>query len=138
MSDNWVLNNDAVITPEQIFSTVMSFLGCNGDTGAQAQFAERCRGAALDCINAAIQEVNRINREFSPNDITPSAVTAFDTQITAASVVAYSVLPLKTAVLVALRYDPKTAQILDKMYQTAFALYRSSAPAVAEPIKEVY
>lgn len=138
MTDNWVLNSDVNITAEQIFSIMSSFMGVNGSEDAQAHAAERFRPAALDCINAAISEVNRINRDFSPNDITPSSVTSFETQITAVSAVAYSVLPLKAAALLALRFDPKTAQQLNRMYETAFSMYRSSAPASASPITEVY
>ncbi|MBP5238369.1 MAG: hypothetical protein ILO64_05235, partial [Clostridia bacterium] len=105
MNDNWVIKTEVSVSAEKIFSVMTSFLGINGSLGAQEQIADRCRPGALDCINAAIHEVNKINREFSENDITPSAVTSFETSITAVSAVAYNVLPLKAAIFLALRYD---------------------------------
>ena len=136
MNDNWVIKTEVSVDAEKIFSVMTSFLGINGSLGAQEQIADRCRPGALDCINAAIHEVNKINREFS--NITPSVVTSFEESVTAVSAVAYNVLPLKAAIFLALRYDVKTAQILQKIYDMTFEIYHGAAPAKAGPISEAY
>ena len=138
MNDNWVIKTEVSVSAEKIFSIMTSFLGINGSLGAQEQISERCRPGALDCINAAIHEVNKINREFSNNDITPSVVTSFEESVTAVSAVAYNVLPLRAATFLALRYDVKTAQILQRIYDMTFEIYHGAAPAKAGPISEAY
>ncbi|MBO4501339.1 MAG: hypothetical protein J5760_03770 [Clostridia bacterium] len=138
MNDNWIMDSNVQLTAEDIFGAVCSFLGCNGSVGSLEQIAARCKPGALDCINAAICEVNRINRAFSGSDISPAAVSSFDTQITSIAAVAYSLLPLKAAIFLAMRYDISTAAFLKKLYDTTMKLYHDAVPAERECITEVY
>ncbi len=138
MRDNWVIETNVSITAERIFGIITSFLGCNGSEGTLEQISARCRPAAIDCINAAIQEVNRINFGITGNDISPSSVSAFETSVTAIGSVVYSLLPIKAAELLAVRYDMQSALFLKKLYDTTFQMYRAAIPAEAAPITEVY
>ena len=137
MRDNWVIDTRVTTTAEKIFGIMTSFLGCNGSEDTLEQISARCRPAALDCINAAIGIVNRVNRGFCGEDISPEAVTAFETSITCIGSVAYGLLPLKAAEMAAIRFEMNVASTLGRLFETSYRMYCKAIPAQTHAITEV-
>lgn len=126
------------LTAEAVFEKAVSYMGLKESDGTPTAAASMLASASPDAISAAIIYSNEANVKICGKPIIPCDITDMDTKIEVTESVAETILPLKTAVILAARYDTELSAYLDKMCESFRYELMKCRKAAAFPISEAY
>ena len=126
------------LTAEAVFEKAVSYMGLKASDGDLTAAASMLEAESADAVSAAIVYSNDANLKICGKPIIPCGVTDTDTKIEVADPVAETILPLKTAVILAARYDTELSAYLDRMCESFRNDLIKCRKASSHPISEAY
>lgn len=126
------------MTAEAVYEKAVSYMGLMGTGYTPMPAASLLEPASADAISAAIVYSDDVNVKISGKPIIPSAVTSLTDKIEVTEKVASTLLPLKTAVILAARYDTELSVYLDRICESFRTELARCRKAKAHPITEEY